>query len=391
MKAYKLFGGIAIVASIALTGVASAQVVSAPTGPVNVTTTQSTTGITPGATATNFGTIMLSANNGSTYSITSIPITVTPGAGASTADLTACQLMSSGGTALTTGNNRVNTIGSGTNIFTFDTPLIVTGATTTITVNCNVNSTAASGTTLAFLAGTPTATMTSGVTINNTASSNLGVIVNTIPSVKAGTQNALLAILTLDGTGSNTNANVTSIPLTITENNALPADFTNCSLHSATNFATALNTGTNAMSALQTSGGVSNFTLDTPFSVPAGAGELLELTCNVSSATPTGSSVMISVLPSAIMASNTSNGSAITPTTSMSNGTAEPISGTVEIMAPNTTTTSTGTTGTSPVTTTVPGTPNTGAGGNAGMNFAFLAISAAVLVIAGGAFALRKV
>lgn len=373
MKAYRILGAIVVTTSIALTGVASAQVVAAPAGPVNVTTTESSTGIVPGSTATNFGTIQLSANNGGTYTITSIPITVTPGSGASTADLTNCQLMNSAGGTLTSGNNAVSTLGSGTNIFTFDTPLTVTGATSTITVNCNVNSSAASGTTFGFVAGVPT------------LSPSLGVTFNAIPSVPTGTQNAILGVITLDGTGSGSNINVTSLPITITENGATPANLTDCSLHNATSLATSLNTGNNAVSTLLTNGGVTTFTLDTPFSVPAGSGELLELTCNLSSATPTGSTITVSVAPSGIVASNASTGSFITPAASMSNGSAEPTSGTVEITAP-----SSSSTGTTPVTTAVPGAPNTGEGGNAPMNFALLAISAGVLLLGGSVLLLRK-
>jgi autotransporter family porin len=371
MKAYRLLGAVAVAATIALTGVASAQVVSAPAGPVNVTTTQSANGIVPGSTATNFGTIMLSAHNGGTYTITSLPITVTPGAGASTANLTGCQLMGSSGNTLTSGNNMVNTLGSGTNIFTFNTPLTVTGATTTLTVNCNVSSSAASGTTFAFTAGTPT------------LSSALGVILNTIASVPAGTTNALIGIITLDGTGSGTDSNVSSVPLTFSFNGAAPSDLTNCSLHSATNLPASLNTGNNGVNAIASNGGTTVFSLDTPFSVPAGSGKLIELMCNVSSATPVGSSVTVSVTPSGVTATNASTGSYVTPTASMSNGSPEPVSGTFMITAP-------GTAGSTTPVTTVPGTPNTGAGGNAAMNIILLALSAAAFIVAGRALLVRK-
>jgi hypothetical protein len=368
-----LVSAVAVTASIAFTGVASAQVVSAPAGPVNVTTTQTSTGITPGSTGTNFGTIMLSANNGGSYTITSLPITVTPRSGASVANLMGCVLRNGSGTTLTSGNNMVNTIGSGTNIFTLDTPLAVSGATTTLSVNCNVTSSAVSGTTFGFVAGVPN------------LSPSLGVTVSTIPSVPAGTQDAILGIFTLNGIGSGSNINVASLPITISENGATQADITNCSLHKAGDIMTALNTGNNAVNTLLTNGGVTTFTFNTPFSVPSGAGELVVLSCNVASVTPAGSRITVAITPSGVVATNASNGSYITPTTSMNNNSSDPVSGTITITSAN----STGGT-TTPPSTTVPGAPNTGAGGNAGMNYILLAISAVVLFVAASALAIKK-
>jgi hypothetical protein len=350
---------------LAFTGVAAAQVVAAPpgSGAVNVTTMPSSNGITAGASNTSFGTIQLSGNNGGMYSIASLPVTVTPGSGAAVSALSNCQVMNANQT-LTSGNNVVTNLQSGLNTFTFDTPLLVNSATTTLSVNCNVAAGAASGTTFQFVAGTPI------------LSPGLGVMLNTIPTVSAGTQNGVLAIITLDGTRSGANTTVSSIPLTLTFNGSTAGDFTNCSLRSASNLTSALNTGANAMGTV-TSTGANTIRLDTPLSIAAGGGQLLALTCNVSSATPAGSSVTVSVDPATVATINAASGSAITPTTSVMNSGTAPTFGTVSITAPGTTTTT-------------PGVPNTGAGGNAAMNMLLLASSGIVLALGGSMLALRR-
>jgi hypothetical protein len=354
-----------------LSGIAAAQVVAAPAGPVNVTTQPSSAVASPNSVGMHFATIELSGNGSGTYAIQAIPITVTAATGFSTGNLSNCQLVNNAnGQTLTTGNDTVNAVVNGTNTFTFDTPLQITSATTTLNVTCNVASTVLSGATFQFIAGTPI------------LAPALGVMLNTVQTVPTGTQNAILGIITLDGTGSGTNTNITSIPLTLTESGATPNDFTNCALRSATNFAGSLNTGTNAVGTPMNNGGVTSFYLDTPFSVPAGSGQLMELTCNIASGTPIGSSVTVSINPANVLATNASNGSSITPTTSVSNGYTEPVSGTIAITAAGTVSSVT-------TTTTTPGTPNTGAGGNAAMNIALLLLSGFVF-FAASIFALRR-
>jgi hypothetical protein len=369
MKSRHIIG--ASLASFALLAatVVSAQVVSAPNGAVNVTTAPSTTGITPGSNGTTFGTINVSGNGGGTFSISSIPVTVTPGSGASTANLSNCQIFNSNGSSLTSnGNviNSVNSIGAGTNTFTFDTPLQVTGATTTLSVRCNVSNTATAGTTFQFVAGTPV------------FAPSLSTMVTSPVSVAAGSQGAALALITLDATRSGQNANVSSVPVTLTFNGASASEFSNCSLRNVNNLGTPLNTGANAVGALNSNGTATSIVLDAPTSVPAGSAVLLALTCNVSPVTPPGSSVTVSVDPANISSTNAATGGIITPTTdSTGNGGTAPVIGTVEITAP----------GTSTVT---PGVPNTGAGGNAPMNFAILAISAAAIILGTSVLVLRR-
>jgi hypothetical protein len=92
--------------------------------------------------------------------------------------------------------------------------------------------------------------------------------------------------------------------------------------------------------------------------------------------------VTVSINPANVMATNASNGSTITPVTSVSNGYVEPVSGTVGITAAGTVSSAT------PVTT-MPGTPSTGAGGNEAMSIALLALSGFVF-FAASVFALRR-
>ncbi len=372
MKIYRIISTVAIIGILGLAGIAAAQVVvAAPPGAVNVTTLSSSAVASANSVGMHFATIELSGNGSGTYAVAALPVTVTSAAGFSTGNLSNCQLVNNAnGQTLTTGADVDNAVVNGTNTFTLDTPLQINSATTTLNVTCNVASTVLSGATFQFVAGTPILAPTLGVTLN------------TVQSVHSGTQNAILAIIVLDGTGSGTNTNVTSIPLTLTESGATQGDFTNCALHSATNFTTSLNTGNNAVGTLLSNGGVTSFNLDTPFLVPAGSGELMELTCTVASGTPIGSSVSVSINPASVMATNASNGSTITPVTSVSNGYVEPISGTIGITAAGTAVSTT------PVTTS-PGAPNTGAGGNAAMNIALLALSGFV-IFAASVFALRR-
>jgi len=362
------YGSIALLATVVTlsASLAFAQVVSAPSSnQVDVTSTPSTNGITPGANGVVFGTINVSGVGGGTYSIASLPIVVSPGSGASTSALSGCQLFSSTGTALTTGSNMINSLSAGSNTFTLDTPIQVNSSTSTFTVKCNVASSAASGTNYQFVAGLPT------------FAPGLGAMLTASPSVAAGTTMAPLALITLDGTRSGTTGNVTALPVTLTFNGASPGEFTNCNLRNVSNLGTALNTGTNSVSSFP-NGASQTITLDTPLSVQSGGIQVLALTCDVSSVTPVGSSVTVALNPASVSATNAANGSVLTPAAGFaSNGGTDPTIGTVEISAPGTTTP-------------VPGAPNTGAGGEAPFNLVILGLTALAVLGAGKVFLSRR-
>ncbi len=371
MTKTKIVSAAAFVALALSAGVALAQTANN----VTVSSTPVTSSPGAGSTGVTLGAFTLTGLNGANYSISSLPVMLATANSAQPANLSNCQLFNANNAALNTGNNQVNTLVDGTNTFTFDQPLAVSSNAVTLSLRCNVSSAAVSGGTYQFTAGSPffITTGTSGV------SPMLGVSLTTVPSIRTGIQNAVFALLTLDGSNSNQNVNVTSIPLTMAFSGAGPSDYSNCSIRSASSLSTSLNTGGNAI-AIPVNGTMS-FKLDNPLSIPAGAADILALTCSISPSTAAGSSVTVSINPASVLASGVSSGT-FTPAASInSNGTAVPMSGTVEMTAPTSVTV--------PVTTTtVPGAPNTGAGGNSTSNL--IVIAASFLVTLGGAAFILK-
>jgi hypothetical protein len=376
MTKTKIASAVALVAFALSIGVSFAQTANN----VTVSSTPVTTSPGPGSTGVTLGTFMLTGTNGATYSVTSVPITLATANGAQPTELSDCQLFNSNNAALNSGNNQMNALVNGNNTITLDQPLSVNGTATTLTLRCNVGSGAVSGGTYQFIAGTPVFTTTSTGTTGT--SPMLGVSLTTVPSVNAGVQNAVLALLTLDASNSNQNVSVTSIPVMLSFSGADPSNYSNCSLRSASSLTTPLNTGNNAITA--TTNGTISFTLDTPLSIAEGSADILALTCSISPSTAAGSSIAVSLNPGSVMANSASSGTFTPVVSTNTNGTAVPTSGTVEITMP-----STSTTVTTPVTTTEPGAPNTGAGGNSTSNL--IAIVASLLVALGGvAFILKR-
>ena len=352
-------------------GIAFAQTANT----VNVTSTPVTTSPASGSSGTTLGTFTLTGNNGATYSVTSIPIMLAVAGGGQPTELSGCQLFNASNVGLNTGNNAMNALVNGTNTITLDQPLTVNGSGSTFTLRCNVSSSQVTGSTYQFTAGTPVFTTTS--TTSGTGGA-LGATLTTVPSVNTGVQNAVLALITLDAGNSNQNVNVTSIPVTLSFSGAMANDYSNCSIRSASNLATALNNGSNSIATPVN--GSTGFTLDTPLSVSPGSAQILALTCSISSAAAPGSTVTVSLAPASI-AANASSGS-ISPTVlTGSDGVPASTSGTIEITAPNTTVTT-------PVTTTAPGAPNTGAGGDMALNIIVLAASLGVITL--GAVLLKR-
>jgi hypothetical protein len=379
MKRYIIITSTAIAFALSA-GLAFAQVVG-ETSPIMVQTTPVTTAPAANSSGTALGTIQLSsASSGSTYSISSLPITLTSNNGGVASDLSGCQLFNANNTALNT-NANIPTVQNGSNTITFDTPLSITNTPTVLTIKCNVSSSTASGSTFEFIAGSANATLTSStpITTTTTPAGTLSATLQTVPSVAAGSQGSALALILLNAANSPQNVTISSIPLSMTFNTAMPADFTNCSLRNATNLGLGLNTGNNAVATLGGNG--STFTFDTPLTVSSGSSVALALICDVSSATPAGSSVGITLSPGTITAAGVSGGSVIATPALMPNGTNAATFGTVEIVAPGIATTGT--------TSSTPGAPNTGAGGNAPQNILVL-VSAAFVAILGSIYLMRR-
>lgn len=323
---------------VAFAGVVSAQT----TNFVNVSTSGGTTSPSAGQSGATLGTITLTAAQAEEFgnvSLSSIPVTLTTGNGATASNLTGCQLFGPTGTALTSGSNSVGTAGA-TNTFTFDTPLqIAGGQSTTLSIRCNVASGAASGGTYQFSAGMPT------------FGTGLHVNLNASPNVRPGAQDTLLALISLSGIRSGSATQIQSLPLTVSFNNgAQVGHLTDCRVRNLSNLTNPLNNGGNAVGITQ---GTNTIPLDNPLQIAAGSSQTLAFTCDVSAAAPVGGQVTMSLTPSSLAATVVGSGSIVTPTAGFTaNGQVGATSGTVTFSNTATPTT--------PTTPTVPGVPNTG-------------------------------
>ncbi|MBV9159379.1 MAG: hypothetical protein JO019_02150, partial [Candidatus Kaiserbacteria bacterium] len=336
------------------------------------------TAVNPGS-GVNLGTITL-VGNPSGATITSIPLTVTPGSGGSFSNLSNCQIFNSSGLSVTSGTPV--TIGSGSNAFNLNAPLNLGSGTTTLTVRCDVSASTASGSTFQVIAGTPTLTP------------SLNVNLDTAPSVPRGSTDVALANISVGGLNSGGTVNVRSIPLTINAGSGgSVANLANCRIRDTQNVDGQLTAPVSV-----SSGTATTFVFSNPLSVFAGTAPMLALACDVQPATPIGSTFTISADPGSVSATNSSGGTVTaTPVVGVGpNGLPASLSGTVIVTdttgtGTGTTGTGTGTTGTGTGTTGTstgtPGIPNTGVG-DVAQTFAILA-AAALIALASG-FYLRR-
>lgn len=354
-----------VIASVMIAGSASAQTVTTGAGGVGYSTTPNTSTVTPGASGASFGSIQFTGGQNAAQ-VTSIPVTVTPGGGATLGNLSNCQVYGPTGSSLTTGSNIVSNLGSGANTFRLDQPLTVSqgAGTTTLNVRCDVASNTPSTGTFSIAAGAPM------------LSSALSVNLDVAPSVPAGTQDVTLANISLDATRSGAGIRLSSIPITITAGNgATIANLTDCRVRDTSN----LNGFLNSVVPMMTSGGTSSFTLTNPFTVMGGFASMLAITCDVGSATPVGGTFTISVAPNGFPAVDATTGATITPVATVgtgANGLPASTSGTVIVSAPA----SGGTGGTG-----TPGIPNTGAGGQA-LQLLLALIASGAVAVAGATY-----
>jgi len=339
--------------------------VAAQTNPsfVNVTTSSATTP-SAGAQGVTLGTVTLTGSQSGEFgnvTVTSIPLTLTTGGGASASQLTNCQVYNAAGSPLTSGSNVIAS-GQSTNTITFDTPLVLSGGSTqSLTVRCNVASGTPSGGSFSFNAGTPVLAPSLMVTLTAT------------PSVQRGSD-ILLATLQLNASRSSQDIQVSSIPLSTTFGSGANASMlTDCRVRPTSNLSQAYNSGTNVISL----GGSTLINLDTPLTIPAGSMFTLGITCDVGSSFPTGSTIGLSINPSDLQA-RVPNTNTVTPTRGfVLNGTNPgTTAGTVTV----------GSSGTGTSTPPIPGVPNTGLGG--GMFLTLLA--SGILAVGGLLYLLRR-
>gem|GEM_PF-1407120 len=339
----------------------------------------------PGEVAAELGRVVLSANDGP-FTIGSIPLTLIADDGGRAQDLTNCQLVNGTGVALNTDNNVPDLEDSGATTFTFDEPLSISSSVDTIiTLECDVADDTDEDATFTFVAGVPDETFAPSdddededATTSATAANDDFIIdLSAAPSVPAGSQNVALATITLSA-GDDDAITLTAIPVSTSFDGVSSAQITSCSIQDTQNLGVPLSAVGTLNETTPTL-----FTFTAPAMVLPNSMARLALVCSVGSAAPVGSSVTFSVDPSTIQA--TINGSAVTPEDS---GT---ITATVGING----SLGNGNGGGSIVTstpsdsTTLPGIPNTGIGGDVLATLLILALSLLAAFI--GATVTRKI
>ena len=344
----------AVTLAVLLTG---ATIASAQSASVVVSGTASSTAgaLVPGSSGANLSAVTLNSSAAGPVYISSLPLTLSSGNGATIGDLSSCQLFNSNGTALNTGTKIVNSV-QGTNTVVFDTPLLVTGGTaTSLSVRCNLSGSVASNGTFQFAVGTPTfAPALSVVTPSLTVAS----------SVVPGAQDAVLANILLDASRSGAPISVTSIPLNISAGGGGSVSYlSDCRVRNPIAGNAALNGTANVVV-----NGINPVALSSALTIPAGTATLLTVTCDVSAAAATGNTFQIGVAPTALAATAVGSGNAVVPTGAVS-GNLTSSGSPVLVLAGGT-----------------PGIPDTSSGDAA--PYAVLALSALAAVI--GALYLRR-
>ena len=327
------------------------------TGTLSVTTSAVSGTIVPGSSSQQtLANVAIQNSSTGSLSVSQLPLSITAGGGANLSTLSSCQLYDQNGNALNTSSNVLNNVQS-SNTINVDSSLTVAGnSTTNLTLRCNVAGGFPSGGTLQF---------GSGGTIGTTvpiAPAPASLVVATpalgVTTVQPGAQDALLATMTL-GAGPNNDVQITSLPITVTTGNgAVSTNLTDCRVRNIAN-GSILNTGSNVPSIVGS--GVNTLTLDAPFTITRGTTAALAVTCDVSPFASSGGSFLLGVAPSSLAAS--AGGSAITPTGSGPGSVVTVASAGVPTTPP-----------------TVPGVPNTGAGGNAMLTLFTLLLSAGVVI-----------
>lgn len=348
-------------------GVAAAQSV-----PVTVSNQGSTVSPSANASAVTVGSFTLVSNQSSQANIASIPLTLTTQSGGNPSDLSSCQVYSSNGTALSASG--LSSLSNGTQTVTFNSPFQLGGnQSASFTVRCNVGGNIASGAGYQFTAGTPT--LSGSTPTTNPAGAALSVALGTTPVVRPGAQDAPLAVITFSASNSNSSIQVASLPISLSfASGANAGSVSDCRVRPLGNLGSALNSGSNVPTV---NAGSNVITLDSPLTVSAGNSTSVVLTCDISSAAPSGGTLLVSVTPSSVPATVSGSSTSVTPTTATTtSGGVGPTSGSVLISA------------SAPVTDgpLIPGAPNTGFGGET--NLMVVAVSAIAMIL--GAILLRR-
>jgi hypothetical protein len=358
-------------ALMAIAGFASAQ--STPN--VTVSNQGSVTSPSAGTSGATLGTFTLISNQSGSAgdaSVTSIPLTLTTGSGGNVSDLSSCQVYNANGSVV--GSSGLGSLSSGTNTVTFNSPVQINGGQSAqFTVRCNVGNNISSGATYQFTAGTPTlSTSTATTTATGPA---LNVVFTATPVVRPGAQDALIGVVTLSASRSNSAIQVSSLPISVSfAGGATAGSITDCRVRNVGSMGTALNNSSNIPNIIS---GSNTITFDSPLQIAAGSSLILALTCDVAGTAPSGSTLLVSVAPGSIPASVVGSSTTVTPTTgTTANGNAAPTAGSVLISS----------SASIPGGPTIPGVPNTGFGGNTNL----LVLASSMIAILLGAVLLRR-
>src|SRR3989338_1227430 len=353
MTSLQRFIPVSAIALAILIGAATIASAQATVPSVTGTATSVGTVVVPGATGSIVSNVTLSFNQAGSVFVSSVPVTVTAGNGASVSNLSSCQIFNANGAALNTGANVLTSV-QGSNTITFDTPLQVTGGTTSnLTVRCNIAvGTPATGT-FQFAIGTPTFAPALSVTTP---------MLTVTGATTAGAQDVILANILLDAMRSGADIRLSSLPVTITASGGgSVSNLSDCRVRNSLTGNAALNSGVNVAGSL--ANGTNTITFDNTLTVAQGTALLLSVTCDVSAAASVGSTFQIGTIPGTIGATAANTGAAVVPTGTVA-GTLTSAGVPVVVLAATT-----------------PGVPNTGEGGNAPLNMALLALSALAAIL----------
>jgi len=334
------------------------------TSTLSITSNPVSGAVVPG-TGVSLGTITLTSPGGS-YTVNQIPSNLALGGGALAGNLSNCALYNPNSASSTAALGPSPSIVTGSNAFSLSPALTVTsGSPVTLQIRCDVSASTPSSGTFQF---TTSSTSTVGT---QTTGASLSAEAEFVKQVPAGLNNAIIGIITLDATHSNQPVTLTSVPISVSAANGATLNaLTSCNLTSSSGMA--LTTGGNAVAAIT---GSNTFMLDTPMVIQPGSGAIIVLRCNVSPATPVGSTLTVGFAPTSFQA--TASGSPVTVMQGlMANGQAGTNSGIVTVAPPGSTPSGTGT-----GTPANPGVPNTGEGGNAPLTLAILIVSLAVMLV----------
>ena len=162
----------------------------------------------------------------------------------------------------------------------------------------------------------------------------------------AGTTGATMAIVRLDTTYSPDAIRLASLPLIVsTANGATPASLTNCRVYNEASPTAALNNGSNVPGNLVS--GLNVVNLDTPLVIQRGSVVLLDVKCDIAAGAVTGGTFQFSLNTANVVATGNTTGLPAAVYVGVSTPGGVPSTGGV-------------------------GLPNTGAGGDAGMNLALI-------------------